>query len=131
MQNLPEAWVQYIRAKGILHIKLFSKLKAMEESYTTLSGTMNQLREEGYVEDFNLQQNCLECRNGEFQVFADEFKIDKFYRFEGESNPSDQSILYAISSDQHNLKGLLVNAYGIYSEPVTDEMLEKLQMRHT
>ena len=99
------------------------------DSYVTLSGTMNELRKEGYVEDFNLQQNCLECRNGQFKVFADEFKIDKYFRFEGESNPSDSSILYAISSDKHNLKGVLVNAYGIYSEPVTDELLKKLEIR--
>ena len=98
-------------------------------SYSTLSETMNDLRKEGYTEDFNLQQNCLECRNGEFKVFTDEFKIDKFFRFEGASNPSDAAILYAISSDVHNLKGVLVNGYGIYSEPVTDEMLKKLEMR--
>jgi hypothetical protein len=98
-------------------------------SYVTLSETMKELRNEGYVEDFNLQQNCLECRAGQFKVFADEFKIDKYYRFEGDSNPSDSSILYAISSDRHNLKGVLVNAYGIYSEPVTDEILQKLEIR--
>jgi hypothetical protein len=99
------------------------------DPYVTLSGTMNELRKEGYVEDFNLQQNCLECRNGQFRVFAEDFKIDKYFRFEGQSNPSDQSILYAISSDKHQLKGVLVNAYGIYSEAVTDEMLEKLEMK--
>ncbi len=99
------------------------------KSYTTLSETMNALREKGYTEDFNLRQNCLECRQGQFQVFADEFKVDEFFRFEGESNPSDSAILYAISSDKHNLKGVLVNAYGIYSEPVTDEMLQKLDLR--
>lgn len=97
--------------------------------YNTLSETMNELRKEGYVEDFNLQRNCLECRNGQFKVFAEEFKVDKFYRFEGESNPSDSSILYAISSDKHKLKGLLVNAYGIYSDPITDEMVQKLSVR--
>lgn len=98
-------------------------------AYTTLSGTMNELRKEGYTEDFNLHQNCLECRNGEFKIFADEFKVDKYFRFEGASNPSDSAILYAISSDSKNLKGVLVNAYGIYSEPLTDEMLEKLEIR--
>ena len=97
--------------------------------HVTLSQTMNDLRKEGYTEDFNLKQNCLECRNGEFKVFADDFKVDKFYRFEGESNPSDSSILYAISSDKHGIKGVLVNAYGIYSEPVTDQMMEKLEVR--
>jgi hypothetical protein len=95
----------------------------------TLSETMSDLRMQGYTEDFNLQQNCLECRNGEFKVFADEFVVDKYFRFEGASDPSDSSILYAISSDSKKLKGLLVNAYGIYSEPVTDEMLGKLKIR--
>jgi len=99
------------------------------ESYVTLLETMNDLRKQGYVEDFNLQQNCLECRNGQFKVFADEFKVDNYYRFEGASNPSDSAILYAISSDKHQLKGVLVNAYGIYSEPVTDEMMQKLDIR--
>ena len=98
-------------------------------SYTTLSETIKELREEGYTEDFNLQQNCLVCRNGAFKVFSDEFKIDKYVRFEGDSNPSDAAILYAISSDVHQLKGVLINAYGIYSETVTDEMLQKLEIR--
>ena len=97
--------------------------------YVTLTETLNDLRKEGYVEDFNLLQNCLECRNGQFKIFTDEFKVDKFFRFEGESNPSDAAILYAISSDVHQLKGVLVNAYGIYSESVTDEMLQKLEIR--
>lgn len=99
------------------------------QDYVTLYGTMDELRKQGYVEDFNLKQNCLECRNGEFKVFADDFKVDSFYRFEGDSNPSDAAILYAISSDRHQLKGLLVNAYGIYSEPITDEMMKKLDVR--
>jgi len=97
--------------------------------YETLSGRMNELRKEGYVEDFNLQQNCIECREGRFNVFADEFKVDKFYRFEGPSDPSDSAILYAISSEKHGLKGVLVNGYGVYSNTITDEMLEKLEMK--
>jgi hypothetical protein len=99
------------------------------QPYVTLSGTMNELRKQGYTEDFNLCQNCLECRNGAFQVFADDFKVDGHYRFEGASDPSDAAILYAISSDRYRLKGVLVNGYGIYSEPITDAMLEKLKVR--
>jgi hypothetical protein len=99
------------------------------KKYVTLTETINDLHKEGYTEDFNLKQNCLECRNGQFKVFADEFRVDKYFRFEGESNPSDSAILYAISSESHQLKGVLVNAYGIYSEQVTDEMLQKLDIR--
>jgi hypothetical protein len=99
------------------------------KKYVTLSETMNELRKQGYTEDFNLKQNCLECRNGEFKVFADDFKVDDYYRFEGESNPSDSAILYAISSEKFGLKGVLVNAYGIYSDTVADEVMEKLKIR--
>ncbi len=99
------------------------------DNYVTLSETMNKLRNEGYTEDFNLRQNCIECRNGEYKIFAEDFKVDKYYRFEGASNPSDSSILYAISSDRFGLKGVLVNGYGIYSDPATDELMEKLRIR--
>ncbi|HMQ89740.1 MAG TPA: phosphoribosylpyrophosphate synthetase [Flavilitoribacter sp.] len=99
----------------------------MPASPETVSQAIEVLKKEGYTEDFNLRQDCLECRNGRFRVFHDEFHIDKFYRFEGDSDPGDESIVYAISSDKHGLKGVLVNAYGIYSEPLTDQMLEKLR----
>ena len=57
-----------------------------------------------------------------------QFVIDKFYRFEGESNPSDEAILYAISSTKHDLKGVLVNGAGIYTDDITNEMLESLKI---
>lgn len=51
------------------------------------------------------------------------------YRYEGMTDPGDQSILYAISSEKYALKGVLVNAYGIYADPVTAEMEKKLTIR--
>jgi len=98
--------------------------------YDTLSEAINALKAQGYTEDFNLNQNCIECRNGEFQLFHDQFKIDQVFRFEGLTDPSDESILYAISSDKYNIKGVLVNGYGISSESVTDELLDKLKFDH-
>lgn len=94
----------------------------------TLSQTMNMLKQEGYTEDFNLEKNCLECRAGEFKLFHNDFVIDKFYRFEGESNPADEATLYAISSKDGNLKGVLVNGGGIYTDDIADEMLSALNI---
>lgn len=93
----------------------------------TLVETLNKLRKEGYTEDFNLRQNCLECREGAFKIFHDEFQIDKIFRFEGMTDPGDESILYAISSEKYGLKGVLVNAFGIYADPLTNEMVQKLK----
>jgi hypothetical protein len=100
-----------------------------QKSYDTLTEAIDSLKKEGYIEDFNLKQNCIECRNGEYKIFHDEFQIDTFYRFEGQTDPADESILYAISSDKYDLKGVIVNGYGISSEPLTNEMLDKLNSR--
>ena len=96
------------------------------DNYDTLSLAMNSLKDRGYTEDFNLKQNCIECRDGEYKLFHNDFEIDEIHRFEGETNPSDSSILYAVSSPKYQLKGVLVNGYGIYTEPLTDEMTRKL-----
>ncbi|MHC8949333.1 phosphoribosylpyrophosphate synthetase [Sphingobacterium hungaricum] len=97
------------------------------ENYDNLVDGINGLKKEGYIEDFNLKQNCIECRNGEYKIFHDEFQIDKFFRFDDDTDPGNEAILYAVSSDKYDLKGVLVNAYGIYSEDITNEMLEKLK----
>ena len=93
----------------------------------TLSETMQRLKAEGYTEDFNLGFDCVHCRNGQLKIFPSDFHIDKYFRFEGQSDPSDAAILYAISSEKYGVRGLLVNGYGIYSEPIADQMLAKLQ----
>ncbi|MDN8980688.1 hypothetical protein Q0P29_14385, partial [Staphylococcus aureus] len=56
-----------------------------------------------------------------------EFKIDKSFRFDVDEDPSDQAMLYAISSEVHSLKGVLVSGYGIYSEELSNDMLDKLK----
>lgn len=99
--------------------------------YDNLVEALNDLKAHGYDEDFNLKQNCIECRNRNYRIFHNEFEIDEYHRFDDDTDPSAESILYAISSDKYNLKGVLVNAYGIYSEDITDEMLNKLKMRHS
>ena len=97
------------------------------DTMTTLSEITNKLKAEGYTEDFNLQGSCLQCQSSLIQVFPHEFKVDKHYRFEGLSDPGDEAVVYAISSAKYNLKGTLVNGYGIYSEPLADEMVKALR----
>ena len=97
---------------------------------TTVTEVISYLRTQGYAEDFNLQQNCLQCRDGHFSVFHDEFVIDKVYRFEGDSDPADEATVYAISSPKYSIKGILVNGAGIYTDAVTDEMLASLVMKN-
>ena len=97
-------------------------------AYTTVTDTLNTLKEEGYVLDFNLKPDCVECKSHDFQLYPEDFVIDKFYRFEGASNPDDSAIIYAISS-RDGQRGTLLDAYGVYADSVTTEMMEKLKIK--
>ena len=99
------------------------------ENYDTLTEGINALKLQGYTQDFNLKENCLECIAGNKKLLPHEFIIDKSFRFDVDEDPSDQAVLYAISSHVHNIKGLLVNGYGIYSDAVSNDMLEKLKTK--
>lgn len=97
------------------------------ENYANLIDAIAGLRLQGYTLDFNLKQNCLTCLVGNYTLLHDEFHIDKSFRFDANTDPDDESILYAISSEKYNIKGILVNGYGTSAEPHTNEMVEKLK----
>ena len=101
----------------------------MKESYGTLSQTINGLKNEGYLLDFNIKDECLVCHQEPIALNPDDFEIDKIFRFEGESNPDDAA-LYAISSARHGVKGLLVNGYGISGDDASNAIIAKLQRHH-
>ena len=98
------------------------------EKTDTLSGQITILRAEGYTEDFNLMEDSLECRDGDYKLLHDQFNVDEVFRFEGDSDPADEAVLYAISSEHYPLKGILVNGYGIYTDKITDQMVKKLHI---
>lgn len=94
--------------------------------YATVLDALKKLKEEGYTTDFNLDENCIVCHARKFN--ANDFEIISVYRYEGESNPSDESTVYGIESNT-GLKGVLVTSYGMYSEKLSDEILRKLSFR--
>ena len=91
----------------------------------TLVETLNKLKEQGYTHDFNLHNNGLQSSDG-LTLSPKDFEIDKVYRFEGMSDPADNMILYAISATKHDVKGTFMNAYGVYSDEISEELLSKL-----
>jgi hypothetical protein len=97
---------------------------------TTLSEVTNLLKERGYTMDFNLKEDCLECGGNFLKLFPGDFVIDKIYRFEGTSDPADEAIVYAISSEKFKMKGVLVNGYGVSSDKITSEMIAALDEKN-
>jgi hypothetical protein len=98
----------------------------MEYHYDTVSNAINSLKGQGYTVDFNLEGNYLV--NGGNKIGVNDFSIVDVYRYEGDTDPSEEAAVYAIEST-NGMKGILVTAYGASAEAFTDEMLEKLRVR--
>lgn len=102
------------------------KNENLNEEFGTLSESINGLVKLGYTHDFNIKNECIVCNRTNITLSPDDFQIDHVYRFEGDSDPEYQSILYAISSSKFDLKGTLVNGYGTSSDEATTKLIEKL-----
>ena len=86
------------------------------------------LNKDGYTQDFNVVDGrLLTIGNDSNKSYApDEVTIVDFYRFEGESNPDDMSILYAIETHD-GVKGTISTAYGVYADTDTDDFLKQVE----
>lgn len=94
-------------------------------NYDTVSEAVNGLKERGFDVDFNLAENCIVCHAGKFDV--KDFEIVEVHRFEGNTDPSDEAVVYAIESVT-GMKGVLVSGYGISAEGTSAEMAKKLSL---
>lgn len=94
-------------------------------SFDTVTEAVSWLQKHGYVHDFNLDKDCIILPDGK-RLWPGEFHIEKAYRFEGMTDPGDENIVYAISSMNGDVKGILVAAYGTYADSLSEEMIKKL-----
>lgn len=96
-------------------------------NYETMSEAVNDLVKRGYDHDFNIEKESLVCRAKNVSLANSEFEIDEIYRFEGDTDPGDENVVYAISSRQKGVKGVLVNAFGTYADQESAEIVSKLK----
>lgn len=93
--------------------------------YDTVTEALAGLRQRGFTLDFNLAENCLICQGNRFDVR--DFEISEWYRFEGDTDPSDEAVVYAVESN-NGMKGVLVTGYGISAEGMGAELAQKLRL---
>lgn len=81
----------------------------------TLSQILAKLHSKGYDNEFRMSDHGrMQPANGDQIYDPEDLKIIKTYRFEGESDPSDSSILYLLEDKEGN-KGYIMDAYGMYT----------------
>lgn len=93
--------------------------------YATVLEAIQQLRAKGFMVDFNIEKNCLKINDAKYK--CEDFQIIEIYRYEGDSDPDEESTVYGIESVD-GIKGILVTSYGMYIDNDSEEILQKLQI---
>lgn len=79
-------------------------------NFNTLSQAVNSLTKEGYTEDFKAGEKTVMALYSKNKYLPQELRIIRSYRFEGISNPEDETELFAIVAND-GTKGTLVMSY--------------------
>ncbi len=95
-------------------------------AYDTVTDALKGLKSRGYTVDFNIAFDKIICSDNKICLDPHGFEITEVYRFEGDTNPSDEDVLYAIESKDGKVKGTMTSAYGMYAETLSSEMIKKL-----
>ncbi len=85
------------------------------QSMTTLSECITNALEIGYIENFKVGSRGLTTSDGQSTYQPQDISISNFFRFEGYTNPDDNSILYLVKTCDGR-KGTLIDAYGVYAD---------------
>ena len=86
---------------------------------TTLSTVLEKLRLKKMDNEFRWEDGAFHAGRGKTYT-SEDLTILKTFRFEGESDPGDSSILYIIQATD-GLIGYSLDAYGVYSNHDEEE----------
>lgn len=94
-------------------------------NYDTVSEAVKGLKDRGFTTDFNLLENYIVCNDEKFH--PEDFEIVEVYRFEGNTDPGDEAVVYAVES-KTGTKGVMISGYGASAIGLGAEMARKLSM---
>lgn len=95
----------------------------------TLSRVLNRLREKGFDNEITMNENNeMVCRSLGKKYQPEDLLIFKNFRFEGESNPDDNSIILMVEDKDGDIAYIL-DSYGAYRShegPEFDDFIKKI-----
>ncbi|WP_099459368.1 hypothetical protein [Flavisolibacter tropicus] len=90
---------------------------------------INKLEADGFTDQFKVEKKLLRSTTDPKKTYkAKEIKAVNFYRYEGNSDPDDMSIIYAIETSDGR-KGTLIDAYGRYSDEETGAFMQDVEIQ--
>jgi hypothetical protein len=97
--------------------------------YETLVEATEDLAKRGFTVNFSVNKRG-ELQQGGGKTYAEhEVKLVEFHRFDGMTNPSDDSIIYAVETNTGE-KGTVVDAYGADGSEWTSKFMNEIAQEH-
>jgi len=93
--------------------------------YKNLAEAIEDAREKGYTRLFEVEGQCLTCRELDRKFDAEELEIAASYHFDRGTDAGDDASLYLIESNS-GIKGYLVTSYTTHRNREKAEFLDKL-----
>ncbi|MFT5715814.1 MAG: hypothetical protein ACI9WT_002402 [Flavobacterium sp.] len=90
--------------------------------YASVSKALDELNEDGFTYDFNLHEEDI-SKN------PDKYEIVHVYRYEGDSNPDDEAVVFGIKS-KSGKKGVFVTGFAANSVSEAAQVLIKLSIHN-
>lgn len=95
----------------------------------SLSACLNKMVLDGYDDDYRVTDEGLTSLKKEKTYTPNEVNVINYYRFEGQSDPNDNTIMYVIETSDGQ-KGTLVDAYGPYSDEKVTAFMKQVESIH-
>lgn len=92
----------------------------------TMTDLLTKLQLDGFTVNFLVNENGLYDTGTEKVYKPDEVRVVDFFRFEGESDPADSAILYAIETND-GVRGVLSDSYGPYADENTNKFIIQVE----
>ncbi len=92
--------------------------------FETLSETLNALQQDGYKADFQAGETDIAVVGSQKKFLPTDLTCVKTYRFDGMTNPSDESEILVLEA-KDGTKGTLITSYGS-AEGQNPELIKKI-----
>lgn len=96
-------------------------------TYDTVSVATTELYKKGYVANFVLDGDRMQETETRKHYTPQDMKVLEFYRFEGESDPADNSIVFAVEC-KDGTRGVVVASYGPTSSKKLDDFMKEVEV---
>ncbi|PQJ12768.1 hypothetical protein CJD36_003190 [Flavipsychrobacter stenotrophus] len=92
--------------------------------YGPVAEALEEFKKQGFTNSFSFRDEGIGHTGGVYM--PEELKIVDVYRYEGDSDPDEESAVYALIS-REGKKGVLVTGYGVSSETSYQQLLERIE----